>query len=248
MTTKTLPSAHPRRQRLDAEDDAVDVHGEDAAIVVDRAVALREHAGVQAYDVGGLDVEPGLRVGHVEAVDEVEAAHLGAFGLERGNDRAPDSAGRAVTRAVSGNKNDLPGRLAGGDQLLRLVHLLERELGADHGPEGAAAPQRQQFSDLLLHEVRPEAHQPAEVEPEHADVAADEPCRVDRLPRAAGEADPDRGAERAERLEALREDRPTHRVERHVDVVELADLLVGDRAVAPSSACQLDLLLEPLRR
>src|SRR5207342_2602561 len=94
-----------------------------------------------------------------------------------------------VTRAVSGNKNDLPGRLAGSDQLLRLVHLLERELGADHRPEGTAAPQREQLVNLLLDELGPEAHQAAEVEAQDPHVPADEPRRVDRLPRTAREAD-----------------------------------------------------------
>ena len=71
MTTKAL-LAHAAGQRLHAEDDAVDVDAEDAPVVVDRPVALRQDARVQADEVGRLDVGPRERIRDVEAVDQVE--------------------------------------------------------------------------------------------------------------------------------------------------------------------------------
>ena len=138
---------------------------------------------------------------------------------------------------------DLPRR----DQVERLVRLLERELGADDRVERAAPPEREQLVHLLLDELRLEAHQPTEVEALDADVPADEPRRVDLLPGAAGEADPDRDAERAQRLDARREDLAADRIEGDVDVVELADLLVAHRPLCAELPRELELLRRPGR-
>src|SRR5918995_5380839 len=148
-----------------------------------------------------------------------------------------------VTTAVSGNKDDLAGRAARGDQLVRLGRLVERELGADDRPDRSSLPEDEQLTHLVAHELGPEAQQPPEVEADHAEVAADEPRRVDRLPGAAGEADRDRDAERAQRAEARGEDRAADGVDRDVDVVQLADLLVRDRADRAELARQLELLV-----
>src|SRR5215204_2465222 len=148
-----------------------------------------------------------------------------------------------VTIAVSGNKNDISGRPPRADQVESLVRLLERELGTDNRPERPAPPEGQQFVDLEPDEVGAEAHQPPEVEALDADVAADEPCRIDRLPGAAREADPDRDAERAQRLDAGGEHRAADRVEGDVDVVQLRDLVVGDGAVRAQLSRELALLL-----
>ena len=134
-----------------------------------------------------------------------------------------------------------------GDQLVRGLRLGERVLGSDDGPDRAAPPERDQLTGLLLDELRLEAHQPTEVEALDADVAADEPGRVDRLPGAAREADSDRDAERPQRLQAGREDRAADRIERHVDVVELADLLVADRRLGAQLPRERVLLLRARR-
>ncbi len=150
--------AHPRRERLNAEDDAVDVDAEDAPVVVERPVALREHARVQADEVGGLDVDPRLRVGDVEAVDEVEPAHRRARPPRATRTIArPIPPAAPVTSAVSGNKNDLAGRAARADQLVRGDRIGERELGADDRTDRAVAPERQQLLDRLLRRSRARA-------------------------------------------------------------------------------------------
>jgi hypothetical protein len=83
---------HLRRERLDAEDDPVDVDAHDPPVVGERAVAKRQHARVQEDRVGRLDVAPRVRIGDVEAVGEVEAADDRALGLERRHERTADPA------------------------------------------------------------------------------------------------------------------------------------------------------------
>src|SRR5215204_6996155 len=83
-----------------------------------------------------------------------------------------------VTTAVSGNKNDLAGRLPRRDQVERLVRLVERILGADDRVQRSAPPEREQLLDLAPDQVAPEPHQPAQVEALDADVAADEARRI----------------------------------------------------------------------
>ena len=153
MTTKALPSRHPRRERLDAEDDAVDVDREDPPVVVDRAVALREHAGVQADEVRRFDAEPRLWIGDVEPVGEIEPSHLASPRTRAARTSArPIPPAEPVTTAVSGNKNDLAGRARDAISSCASLRLCERVLGSDDGPDRAAPPERDQLACLNLNE------------------------------------------------------------------------------------------------
>src|SRR4051812_43865098 len=118
-----------------------------------------------------------------------------------------------VTTAVSGNKDDLAARAAVLEQRERVVHLLERELGADVRLDRACVPQLQQLLDGAAHDLRLQRRQPAEVEAVHGDVAADEELRVHVVPHPRGEADRDDRAERVEHAQRVGEDLAAERVD-----------------------------------
>ena len=79
-----------------AEHHPVDVHGERVRVLLVGEVADRRRAGedarVEARDLDCVDLLPRRRIGDVEAVENVEAAHLEALALEARADRAPDAA------------------------------------------------------------------------------------------------------------------------------------------------------------
>src|SRR5262245_56052668 len=121
---------------------------------------------------------------------------------------------------------DAPPRL---DELVGAVDVLERQLRADDRLEGAGLPLREQLADGGADEPRIEAHQPTEVEAVQADVAPDEPGRVDRRPRSAGRSDRDHGPERAQPRKRAGEEVAADGVEDDVDLELVRQLVVRER-------------------
>src|SRR5438128_6771304 len=145
-----------------------------------------------------------------------------------------------VTSALRG-KDDLARALARLDQAVRVGGLLERELGADDRMNRTLAPEGHELVDRLAHDVGPMGHQPAEVEPVHGDVAADEQRRIDGRPRSAGEADRDDRAQRMQQLEAALEELAAHRVDDHVGV-HIVELVIRPCLVCTDLTRDLELL------
>src|SRR5262245_60707280 len=117
-----------------------------------------------------------------------------------------------VTTALR-NKDDLPDVTPVLDQPVRCGRLRQRELGPDNRPYGARLPQPDQLLGRRGNDLRSQSHQPAEVEPGDAHVAADDERRVQIRPHSSGVADGDHGPERVERLQGRREHLPADRIE-----------------------------------
>src|SRR3954471_6998975 len=101
----------------------------------------------------------------------------------------------------SWNQHHLADALPRLDELVRELDVLEWYLGADERLQCSGLPVREQLSDCRPDELRIEAEQPAEVEPDHADVAAHDPSRLAGVPGSRRRADGDCHAERPQQRE-----------------------------------------------
>src|SRR5712691_7148729 len=94
VATIALPGLHHARQPPNAEDDAVEVRSEDAAVRVVRQPAHVLLAGrdarVQTRELDRTDGFPRVRVRAVEPTGEVKRLHVGALAAQEVDDRGTD--------------------------------------------------------------------------------------------------------------------------------------------------------------
>ena len=106
------PLRHDAVEAAHAVYDAVDVDADRPAVLVVRqcrdVVAASDDARVQAGEVDRADVLPGVRVGDVEARDEVELLHFEALAPELRDDRLADTAGGACDQRCHGMSTTFP--------------------------------------------------------------------------------------------------------------------------------------------
>jgi len=105
--------------------------------------------------------------------------------LAPGGRRIPASARRAIKKWLEGEESPaLADALPRLDERVRLLDLVERELGSYERLQRPRVPQPEQLADRLPDEFRIEAQQAAQIEARKADVPPDEARRLDLGPRA----------------------------------------------------------------
>ena len=112
----------------------------------------------------------------------------------------------------------------------------KREGCADERLHRPGLPEPDDLRDRVPHDLGPVPHQPPEVEADHAEVPPHQRRRIERLPPAAGEPEPDEHAERVQRRQRPLEDVSADRIEDDVRLHPLFEIVVEQRFVRPESS------------